>query len=160
MTANDKSYKDYADTCAQIYPPDDFEGLLIKRWSNGQLKFRGYFDKGRMRQGQHLLFWESGILEEVSHWKDGWAVGTLLRYRENGSKEEEIQYGSNGGRLQEYTCWSYRSSNEPLCVKELRNYESAWMWMDPEFASNWESFGGDNRIKELWNEMMGEDEVE
>jgi antitoxin component YwqK of YwqJK toxin-antitoxin module len=79
------------------YPPDDFEGVWIEHWPNGQLKFRGTYKKDGLRVGQHICFWENGVLREVSTWEQGWVTGTLIRFYEDGTRECEKEFGEHGG---------------------------------------------------------------
>ena len=158
MSADEASYRQFANTCAGIYPPDDFEGLLVKyNPRTHQLEFRGYFDKGVKRQGQHIVFWESGALKEVSHWIDGWAVGTLVLYHENGAREREIHYGVEGGRKQKFVDIHYDLHDCIFSVLEMAGYEIVRNWMGSEDARIWNEIEGDKIVEDAVREMQLED---
>ena len=102
MNDNDESYLHNPDSRTGVYPPMEFEGLWIEHWPNGQLKFRGHFDRRNMRIGQHISFWENGVLQELSFWNEGFACGTITWFREDGSKEVERDFGEYGGRTRSW----------------------------------------------------------
>jgi hypothetical protein len=159
MPEDDNSYRQFANTCAGIYPPDDFEGLLVRYNPRTHLlEFRGYFDKGLKRQGQHLFFWESGALQEVSHWKDGWATGTLIRYHENGAREIEIHYGVDGGRKRKFVEIHFgHLSDDIFSVWEMNAYEIVREWKGAEDARRWKEIEGDKIVEDAVREMQLDD---
>jgi hypothetical protein len=101
-----EAYRRYCDSRSGVYPPEEFAGLWIEYWPDGSLKYRGQFQSGQKRIGQHISFFENGVLDELSFWDEGWVCGTLIWFREDGSKECEMDYGEYGGRTR---CWVERS---------------------------------------------------
>jgi hypothetical protein len=128
MSANKDYYKNYCDSQSGVYPPDDFVGLLVEHWDNGQLKFRGRYEKGGKRVGQHICFWENGALQEVSYWTDGWVTGTTLWFREDGSKDCEKDYREHGGITRSWIERRY-SIDDRLC--------RVFVWLDDVTKAEW-----------------------
>src|SRR5689334_4121988 len=121
MNTSAQNYRMYGDSCSGVYPPEEFEGLWLEHWPNGQLRFRGRFKKARKRIGQHISFWESGPVQELSCWDEGWICGTMIRFREDGSKECEKDYEECGGRTRSWIERCYSMNGEPSFVYIYRN---------------------------------------
>lgn len=105
----DKTYSDFYDFDSGFYAPnEEYQGVLESYAPNGQLLFRGEFEKGEKRIGQHISFWDNGNLKEVSYWVDGWIHGTQLWFDEDGSLSVERFFGENGGRHRRWIERHYR----------------------------------------------------
>jgi hypothetical protein len=120
------------DSSCGAFPDEDFEGLWIEHWPNGQLKFRGYFKKRHKRVGQHICFWPNGVLREVSFWDEGWVCGTVIWFREDGSKESEKDYGEFGSRTRSWTERWYGGESELWKVIVWRDGRPIAEWEDPQ----------------------------
>jgi hypothetical protein len=131
-STNESPYPHYSDSGAMIYPPQEFEGLWLEHWKNGRCKYRGAFRKGGQRIGQHAAFWENGALQEVSYWDEGWATGTFLVFRDDGSKESERDYGEYGGRSRAWVAKFYSASGQLSSVEVWKSNELIAEWMRPD----------------------------
>lgn len=78
-----------------VWPPDDFTGVWIVEWPNGQLKFRGFYLKGKA-EGDCDCFWSNGNLAQEGQRQDGECVGTWVDYLLDGTKSKETEYFSPG----------------------------------------------------------------
>jgi hypothetical protein len=148
MISDNYSYRNYGDSCSGVYPPEDFEGLWMEHWSNGQLKFRGQYKRKLKRVGQHISFYENGVLQEVSCWDEGWACGTVIWFREDGSKECEKDYGEHGGLTRSWTEKCYSMSGQLHAVRVHRDDKLVAEWVDPESRKLWEAIGADKIVEE------------
>lgn len=142
------SYRDYGDSCSGVYPDESFEGLLVEHWSNGNLKYRGRFEQERKRIGQHLCFWESGALEELSYWDEGWICGTRIRFREDGSKDEESDFGEHGGRTRAWIDRNYSSDGTLYSIHVYKDDRIVADWLSPEHRAIWKEIGADKIIED------------
>jgi hypothetical protein len=158
MNDPDTNYRNYGDTCAEVYPPEEFEGLWVEHWGNGQLKFRGAFKPGLKRIGQHICFWETGALQEVSYWDEGWVCGTLIRFNEDGTKEYEKDYGEYGGRTRSWTEKSYGVvTGELMSVIVWKDDDVIAEWHEPESRRMYEEIGGKALAEEIVDHFMSDD---
>jgi len=132
MSTHDDDYRNFGDSCSGVYPPDVFEGVLVEFWPNGQPKYRGRFEKNSRRTGQHISFWETGALQEVAFWKGGWVYGTMLRFRKNGSKDSERDYGQDGARTRSWTIRSYDLDSDLSIVKRIEDDTVVSKWVRPD----------------------------
>lgn len=130
MQPND--YSRFSDSGCGVYPPDEFKGLWVEHWPNGILKFRGEFRKNGMKVGQHICFWENGALSEVSHWREGWVCGTLISFREDGSRQRERYYGEHGGRNRFWVERFYDEDSELYAIYVWKNEQIVSEWASPE----------------------------
>jgi hypothetical protein len=144
-----RSYRDVYDSAVAVYPPEDFEGLWTEHSSAGQLTYRGEFKKGRMRIGQHISFWDSGLLREISVWDEGWVCGTLISFYEEGSKQFEKDFGEYGGRIR---CWTERSygfgNGQLMSVTVWKDGHILAEWVNPESRRIWKEIDGDKIVAE------------
>jgi hypothetical protein len=142
-------YGKFCDSDSGVYPPEEFEGLWVEHWSNGQLKYRGLFKRNQMRIGQHISFFETGVLHELSYWQDGWVVGTVMSFREDGSKEYERDYGEHGGVTRSWTEKYYSAASGALhSISVYRAEESIAEWMEPESRKLLDSLGIDKVVQD------------
>ena len=148
MSNEDDNYRSFGDSCSGVYPPEEFEGLWVENWPNGQLKFRGQFKKNRRRVGQHLSFWESGALQELSYWDDGWVCGTLVRFGEDGTRECEKDYGEHGGRTRSWTERCYSLDGELYSLFVWKNGDIIARWTRPELRKIEEQIGFNKIIQD------------
>lgn len=132
---SDDSYRQHAVSSSGVYPNEDFTGEYVEYYKTGQLKFRGTFHVGRMRIGLHMCFWENGILQEVSFWLCGWNVGTLLRFREDGSKLTEMDFGEDGGQTQTFIEKRYGCDSRLIAVDQYEGGTGVSKWLDPIVAN-------------------------
>jgi antitoxin component YwqK of YwqJK toxin-antitoxin module len=150
------NYNDHDDSCALVYPPDEFSGMWRENWPNGGLRYQGHFEQFRKREGQHVFFWESGLLHEVSYWREGWAVGTLITYYENGVRQHERDFGEDGCRSRSWVEKSYGIvSGELHTVTIYRHGRRVEQWKDKATAAMWEAIGGDESVKEFAKKYFG-----
>ncbi len=156
MTTEENNYRNYADSCAGVYPPEDFDGLWVQHWSNGQLKYRGQYKPGRKRIGQHICFWENGVLQELSYWDDGWVTGTLLRFNEDGSKDSEKDYGVHGGVTRSWVERWFDLNSNVFNITVWKNDEMVAEWKDPETRRIWDEIGGDQIVERAVDQMDDE----
>lgn len=96
-----------------------FSGQFRKSWPSGAFKTLGEYESGK-RRGVHLGYWENGQLREVAAWKNGFAIGTMLRFRSDGSLEEEYFFGNGGQQPWHYIHRSYDISQGLVGVREVR----------------------------------------
>jgi hypothetical protein len=132
MGSTNENYRNFGDSFSNVSPPEDFEGLWIEHWPDGTLKSRGAYQSGNKRIGQHISFWPNGELQEVSYWDEGWISGTLIVFREDGSKERERDYGEYGGRTR---CWierCYGASGDLWTVEVWKDDKMVAEWISPE----------------------------
>ena len=132
---SEEEYRNYAVTDAGVYPDEAFEGELVEHWDNGLLKFKGKFDQGRKRTGLHVCYWENGALHEVAYWRDGWNVGTLLRFRENGTRQTERNFGENGSQSQSWTEKRFGSDGQQIATEEWKDGSLIAKWVDDRVAN-------------------------
>jgi hypothetical protein len=125
-------YREYCDSRSGVYPPDDFEGIWIEHWPQGTLKYRGEFQKNAKRVGQHICFWVNGVLDELSFWKDGWICGTVLWFRDDGSRECEKNYGEVGGKRRTWVERLYGEDSRLFTIFVWKNHEIVSEWTEPE----------------------------
>jgi len=134
VTINE-AYRNFADSGCGTYPDEAYSGTLLEFWGNGGIKYRGTFEQGRKRVGLHTCFWENGTLREVGFWQEGWNRGTLIRFREDGSKELERDYGEQGAETRSWTERRYSfGSSRLVVVEQWVNGELASRWVDEELA--------------------------
>lgn len=157
MNDPDDNYRNYGDSCALVYPPEEFEGIWVEHWRNGQLKFRGTFKQGVKRIGQHICFWETGALQEVSYWDEGWVCGTLLRFDEEGSRDCEKEFGEHGGRTRSWTERLYSPSGQLFLVAVWKNDEMIAEWHEPESRRMYEEIGDKALAEEIVDHFMSDD---
>jgi hypothetical protein len=155
---DDEGYRNYGDTCSGIYPPEDFEGLWVEHWPNGQLKFRGEYKKRNMRNGQHLCFWENGVLRELSYWERGWVTGTLIRFYEDGTKECERDYGEHGGVIRSWTEHAFSIRGRLSYINVWKNDEIVARWGRPDLLEIEEEIGVDKLIEEEIKRLYPDEE--
>lgn len=75
-----------------IMPPDsNYTGDYIDKYSNGIVKFRGFFRFGK-RHGQWMSFFPTGLLWSEMHYDKGLRDGPNIAYYENGQKRYEGYY--------------------------------------------------------------------
>jgi|GEM_PF-4500431 len=154
----DPSYRNYGDSCSGVYPPEDFEGVWTERWRNGQIKFRGQYSAGLKRIGLHVSFYENGVLQEVSYWNDGWACGTTLWFRDDGSKEYEKDYGEHGGMTR---CWTekYFSISGALgAVRVYRDDKLFAEWLNQETRNVLDQINADQVIQDAVNKLYPDED--
>jgi hypothetical protein len=142
------NYRDFGDSRSGVYPPEDFEGLWVEHWPNGQLKFRGQYKKGEMRVGQHMSFYENGVLDEISSWSEGWMHGTVLWFREDGSKEREKDYGEAGGTTQSWTERWYGLDSDLWKVEIYKDGKVVSEWTHPEVREIWKTIDADKIVQD------------
>lgn len=123
--------REYCDSGSGVYPDDAFEGLLVEHWPNAQLKYRGQFKKHGKRVGQHMCFYENGVLQELSYWNDGWVTGTAISFREDGSKEMERDFGEAGSRTRDWIERWYGYDGELWRVVVWSRNGVVAEWMSP-----------------------------
>jgi hypothetical protein len=154
---NDTCYQAYQDSCSGVYPDSEFEGLHVEHWPNGQLKYRGEFRKGRMRVGQHICFWENGVLQEVGSWDEGWVCGTLMRFNADGSRDCETDFGADGGRTRSWIERSYGArSRAPWHVILQKNGELVHEWIEAELRDVYGTIDADKIIEEALKQFFPE----
>ena len=132
---DDESYRNHAVTSAGVYPDESFSGEHVEYWDDGTLKFRGVFGAGRKRHGVHVCFWENGRLREVSFWVDGWNSGTLLSFREDGTKRLERDYGEDGAKSQSWTEKRYGSDSRLIAVEKWEDGKMVSKWLDDQITA-------------------------
>lgn len=156
MESSDKTHNDYCDSDSGVYPPEDFQGLWVEHWSDGQLKYRGQFALGGKRIGQHIAFWYNGNLQEVSYWIDGWVNGTVIIFNEDGSKETEKDFGEHGGRTRNWIERSYHSEGDVWNITTWKNDEIVAEWIHPETQKLFDEIGLDaiveNAVRRVYPE--------
>lgn len=133
---SEDDYRSYSDFCSGWYAPsEDFSGVLEEHDPNGQLLFRGTFERGERRIGQHIAYWDNGNLKEISYWVDGWICGTQLLFDEDGALSNERFFGDRGGRLRTWVERHYRHF-------QYRENDSGKVW--------WIEFYENNELKAEW----------
>ena len=133
--------------------PADFEGILTEEWSSGKVRFRGAFRKFCTRVGQHVAFWENGIVREISHWVDGYPTGTRATYYEDGERNEEVFYGEQGARHGNIVCRSFLDDKlNHVCRYE--NNELAQQFVTQESIDLSDKLGFDQMMKDAVEELM------
>ena len=157
MGRADDNYRQYCDSCCGVYPDDDFEGVRIDYWPNGQLKFRGEYKKGEKRIGQHVCLYPNGVLQEVSYWNDGYACGTVIRFREDGSKESETDYSENGGRTRSWKERSYHIDGTLYAVEVCKDGQVVAEWLDGEVRKILDAIDADGLVDEAVKLVHPED---
>jgi len=150
-------YRDLPDSCSGVYPPEDFEGLWSEHWPNGQLKFRGEYKSRRMRVGQHLSFWENGVLKEISYWDQGYACGTVIWFCEDGSKECEKEYGEHGARIRSWIERTYMKDNGIFSIHVWKADQLIATWTRPELREIVDEVGMDDIAAEAVRELYPDD---
>lgn len=119
-----------------VVPDESYEGLVELFHDNGRLKYRGNFAEG-IRIGQHIEYWENGNVLELSYWKDGWIVGTALRFHENGVRYEEEYYSEDGSKDGSRTCRTYSEDEDKMIiVTEFGPEGSKEVWVDEDYAKS------------------------
>ena len=114
--------------------PDEhaFTGHFVKHWGDKQVRTEGYFKPGHMREGVHCIYWDNGLLREVAYWKDGWAIGTIMHFRPDGSLEHELFFGGKGAKRWRYIERSYGDENSLDHIYNNRVYETIDVWTSRE----------------------------
>lgn len=141
---SEKTYRDFSDFDSGYYAPsEDFEGVLESHDPNGQLLFRGEFEKGEKRVGLHIAYWDNGNVKEVSYWADGWICGTQLWFDQNGTLETERFFGESGGKKRRWIERHYAHMREPgneaLKVWSIEVYENDELlkeWTDEDIVDS------------------------
>lgn len=128
--------------------PADFTGTWSEYWGNGQLRYRGDFQPHRKRVGQHISFWENGTLECVSHWSDGWIVGTLIHFNESGNKVCETDFGVDGGSCRSFVKRFYGELSGHLIRKEE--------WCNGTLIEEWNAIDSNIDLKKAMDKIVSE----
>jgi hypothetical protein len=159
MSEENDSYRDYCDSCSGVYPDMEFEGLLVEHWPNGNLKYRGEFKRDRKRVGQHICFHENGLLQEVGYWDDGWIIGTLIWFREDGSKECEKYFGQDGGHSRSWVERQYGWSNNDIWKLTVwKHDEIVGEWIEPELRKIEDEIGLDKMVDDAVKQLYPDEE--
>ena len=85
--------------------------------------------KNGLNEGQHLVFFENGQLNQTQNWKDGKLDGEVLLYYENGKLKLKANY-KNGNEEGE---WLHYRSNGKLWRKYYYKdgkKDGKWTWYD------------------------------
>lgn len=96
-----------------IVPPDStYTGEYTDRYTNGVIKFKGYFRLGQ-RHGQWLSFYPNGLMWSELHFDKGLREGPNSTYFENG----KMRYnGFYKGDVRD-SIWNYYDSTGKLSKK-------------------------------------------
>ena len=157
MNDNNESYLHNPDSRTGVYPPMDYEGLWIEHWPDGQLKFRGHFDRRNKRIGQHISFWENGVLQELSYWVEGYACGTVSWFREDGTKELERDFGEQGGKTRSWIERSFSISGRIYNVEVWTKGKCVAEWVDPETQKLFDEISLDDIVASAVREVYPDD---
>jgi hypothetical protein len=157
MTSGPAFQNDQGDSCSGVFPPLNFQGLWTESWPNGQLKFRGQFETGIRRIGQHISFYENGVLQEVSFWDQGWVCGTVLWFRDDGTKEYERDYGEHGGMTRSWTEKYFSNSGDLRSVRVYRDDKLIAECRDSVSRDLWQKIGGDNIVDDAVRMVYADD---
>lgn len=149
-------YRNYSDSSSGVYPDINFEGMLLETWPGGSLKYRGEFRKGRMRIGQHMSFWQSGALQEISYWRDGWVCGTLIFFRSDGTKEFEKDFGETGGKRRFWTKRNFGLDGDLVGINVYKDQVIVAQWDTPEMDQLKEEIGFDEIMKQAVRRAFGD----
>ena len=131
MYVSDANWRRIVDPGYGVYPEKDFDGVWEVLYPNGQLKFRGAYKNGK-ELGQHLCYWENGVVAEVSFWDEGFVYGTVLKFREDGSKQAEEDWGEYGGRTKSWTARIYDTNSQLAFVTVRKNDQVIAEWTRPD----------------------------
>ena len=148
MGEEQEAYRRYEDSCSGVWPPEDFEGSWVEHWPDGSLKYRGTYQSGRKRVGQHISFWENGVLQELSYWDDGWVCGTVIWFTEDGSKECEKDYGEYGGRTRSWIERLYLDGIQPSTIYEWKEGDIVAKWTRPDLREIEREIGFDKIVQD------------
>jgi hypothetical protein len=154
IPGDDNAYREFCDSRTEVYPDDDFEGVKTEVWPDGTLRFRGMFKKGARRVGQHISFWENGLLEEISYWDDRWPSGTTLWFYNNGTKECEKDYGVYGGRTREWVERHFDEHGTLFMVLVYRNDSIVAEWIEPSVRKDLVDVGSDDIIERALDQFV------
>jgi hypothetical protein len=119
-------------------PGPHHEGIYVERWPNGVVKYQGIFAKGRKRMGQHAAYSDTGFVMELSYWIEGELKGVLLRFDENGERDDELNFGESGWRSGTYLRRTFVDDEvygiekyEDFCsTSEVEHTKSARVWRE------------------------------
>ena len=151
---------EFFESALSVCPPDEFEGLYQERYPDGQLKYRGFFEKNCVRTGQHLEFWPNGFVKEISYFANNRIVGTSLNFYENGTRESEQDYLENGSKKGNWIEKNYGSETGML-LSIYRNIgndsESLWLHanvekIESEFREEWDQMIQDS-VQDFFREI-------
>lgn len=145
-------------TCAEIFVADDFSGIYVEHWPNGQLCYRGCFEAGCKQVGTHVYFWENGNVCELAYWRNGLPVGTMHRFFENGIRQLERDYGEDGASTQSWVEKDYGfHSGELLSITVYKNGAIFSEWREPRTQEIWDSIGGDKAVEDFAKRFFHEE---
>jgi hypothetical protein len=122
--------------------------------------FSFHFHANFKRVGQHISLFESGVLQEVSFWEDGWATGTLIRFRPDASKELERDFGESGGRTRCWTERCYSLDSELYSVVRYRDSKRDGEWIRPDIKQIEAQLDFESVIEKALNRVFPENERE
>lgn len=143
------NYRDYSDSQSGVYPDETFQGTYEELWDDTTLRYRGVFELGGKKVGLHLLFWPNGMISELAYWIQGFPVGTMIRFREDGSREMERDYGETGGSVRSWIEKRYGYDNRLISVTETKSGIQISDWVEPTFAA---------MLQEVYAELNSEEE--
>lgn len=154
MSTDNKVPTGFASPGFELYPRDDFDGLWEVLWTNGRIRFRGTYKRGLKAIGQHLFFWENGNLAEISYWQDGFPSGVEIKFREDGSKESEKDYGEHGGYTKSWTERLYDSTNSQLfMLTVVTNNKVVAEWTRPDMREIFDQIELNKCVEEAVNRV-------
>lgn len=73
-----------------------YNDSLVKYYQNGKIEYAGNFNASGVEDGTVKYFYENGNVEFEYQAKNGAPSGKAIRYFENGTFKEEINYGADG----------------------------------------------------------------
>lgn len=106
-----------------------------------------------MRVGQHVAFWKSGIVREVSYWRDGYLVGTKLSFHEDGERNEETFFGEAGSTE---GSWVHRTyvDDSLFSMEVYEDHVMTQKWTTQESIELREELGFDQIMRDAFVELQ------
>jgi len=89
------------------------------------------------------------VLQELSVWEDGYATGTVIWFREDGTKDTERDFGVNGGKTRSWAEREYGWDNNIYEITVWRNGEKVYEWLRPDMRKWVEESGLKRRIDKI-----------
>ena len=114
----------------------EFAGLYEATWDSGNVRYKGNFERNFCRVGIHQCFWESGTLREHGRWKNGFIVGTLQRFRPNGTLEMEYFFGELSETPWRYIERVYDDAESLIYVSQMKGFEEVNRWTSPDLLKH------------------------